>query len=191
MPDYLIHSPRTSWYNWYRYIIEEGVHRKFEPSQKSEILLIRNGLRKEKIIMSSYILMHFNPTKNKLCTLINVYWHPCVLLSIFPLLSEYFLSRRPLALFCTGLCRMTGTGTYWKESNCGLSIHSSNSVRKGWDSWALSVWRRGCFRGSIQRVQIHEEKVDRRWKWALLSGGQYQNQSQWAEIGAEEVPSEY
>lgn len=56
---------------------------------------------------------------------------------------------------------------------------------------ALSAWKRECFRGSIQHVQIHEEKVDRRWKWGLLYGAQCQNQSQWAQIGAEEVPSEY
>lgn len=133
MLGYLIHSPETSWYHWYHHIIEEGVHKTFEPAQKSEIL-IRNGLRKGKIIMSSYILMHFNPTKNKLFTLINVYWHPCVLLRIFSLLSEYFLSQKPLALFHTELCRTRGTGTYWKESNYRLSINSSSSVRKGWNS---------------------------------------------------------
>ena len=67
---------------------------------------------------------------------------------------------------------------YWKQYSKGsrrwLKDWNIPDIRKGWESWDFSAWRREDSRRSYQCIWIPEGKVERKWSQALFSDVQWQ-----------------
>ena len=88
-------------------------------------------------------------------------------------------------------------GSYWrqfsKRPQKWLRDWIISPMRKGWERWDCSAWRRKDW-GGISPVYVNtcrKGRVQTRWRQAFFSGAQWQDQRQSAQSETQEVPSEY
>jgi len=94
----------------------------------------------------------------------------------------------------SGLPTTGKTWAYWRESSKGplrWRDWSISAMKKGWESWDCSTWRREASGESYQCVWTPEGRVQRRLSQALLIGIQWWDQRPWAHTKTQEASLEH
>ena len=73
-----------------------------------------------------------------------------------------------------------------------LEARSSSIMRKGWDTWDCTAWRRENWGwGFYQCLQISKGWVSSGWGQSIFGDAQWQDKGQWAQNGTQEVPQKH